>query len=91
MTSKLQIIQNAKEVAGSRLVSVEFLKTDGTKRQLTFNPRDIQGITGAGVKSRNVDQVRVRDFNLGQWRSFNLNRVISIKVNGTKHIFTQEA
>ena len=87
MTNKLQVIQNAREAAGSRLISVTFTKADGTERQLTFNPRDFQGITGAGVKSRNVNQVRVRDFNLGQWRSFNLDRVHTIKVNGTQFNF----
>jgi hypothetical protein len=84
--AKRQIINNAKDAAGSRFVSVKFRKTDGTKRTLVFNPRNIDGIKGT-AKTVSDKTVRVRDAQLGQWRSFNLDRLISIKVNGTEFNF----
>ena len=37
--AKRQIIQNAKDAAGTRFVGVKFRKADGTKRSITFNPK----------------------------------------------------
>ena len=84
--AKRQIITNAKEAAGTRFVGIKFRKSDGTKRSITFNPRDIAGIKGTG-KSTPGSTCRVRDAVLGEWRSFNLDRVISITVNGTSYNF----
>ena len=83
--AKRQIIANAKEAAGTRFVGVKFRKADGTKRTLVFNPRDLSGIKGTGKTPDST--CRVRDVSLGQWRSFNLDRVISITVNGTSYNF----
>ena len=86
IAAKREIIDNAKQAAGSRFISVKFTKRDGTTRQLTFNPRDIADIKGT---AKNVPTIsyRVRDVSIGQWRSFNLDRVQSIKVNGTEYTF----
>ena len=84
--AKREIIRNAKEAAGSRLISVKFRKKDGTKRNLVFNPRDIAGIKGT-AEIVSDKSYRVRDITKGQWRSFNLDRLISIKVNGTEFRF----
>ena len=84
--AKRQIFQNAKDAAGTRFVSVKFRKVDGTKRSLVFNPRDISGIKGT-AKTVPSATCRVRDAVKGQWRSFNLDRIISIKVNGTEFNF----
>ena len=84
--AKRQIIQNAKAAAGARFVGVKFRKADGTKRSLPFNPKDTAGIKGTG-KSTPSKSCRVRDAVLGEWRSFNLDRVISITVNGTSYNF----
>lgn len=84
--AKRQIFRNAKDAAGSRFVSVKFRKTDGSKRTIVFNPRDIAGIKGT-AEVNPAATCRVRDVALGQWRSFNLDRVISITVNGTSYNF----
>lgn len=84
--AKREIINNAKDAAGTRFVSVKFRKVDGTKRTIVFNPRDIDGVKGT-AKTVSDKTVRVRDASLGQWRSFNLDRIISIKVNGTEFNF----
>ncbi len=83
--AKRQIIDNAKEAAGTRFVGVKFRRSDGSKRSITFNPRNVAGIKGTGKPSDKT--CRVRDAVLGEWRSFNLDRVISITVNGTSYNF----
>jgi hypothetical protein len=71
--------------AGSRFVSVEFIKQDGSRRQLTFNPRHIGEIKGTGhalkdpVAIQNI--IRCMDIAKG-WRSFDCRRVCQLKVNG---------
>ena len=75
--------------AGSSIVSVEFRKLDGTIRSLQFNPRDTQGVKGTGTPIKNPSIVRCRDFTIartkgeGAWRSFDCQRVVSIKAKGT--------
>jgi hypothetical protein len=74
--------------AGSSIVSVEFRKLDGTIRSLQFNPRDTQEIKGTGYALKAPSIVRCRDFSIarkegqGAWRSFDCERVVSIKANG---------
>ena len=70
--------------AGSSYVSVTFIKKDGSERQMTFNPKDVNDIKGTGDTS-NVDAniFRVRDNTKQAWRSFDARRVIKIKSKGT--------
>jgi hypothetical protein len=74
--------------AGSSIVSVEFVKADGTPRCLQFNPRDSKEIKGTGKPCTKPSIVRCRDFAVarkegqGAWRSFDCERVTSIKANG---------
>ena len=84
--AKRQIIANAKDAAGTRFIGVKFRKADGTKRTITFNPKNVTGIKGTGKTCSNKT-CRVRDAVLGEWRSFNLDRIISITVNGTSYNF----
>jgi hypothetical protein len=73
---------------GSTIVSVEFVKRDGTLRKIRFNPKDRQEIVGTGRPSNNPDIFRVRDFDvakrdgIGAWRSFDANRVRRIAYRG---------
>ena len=76
--------------SGSKLVSVNFIKADGSARQLTFNPMDFADIKGTGKPSTNPNIFRIRDIKLGAWRSFDARRVTSIKVAGTVVTFTPE-
>ena len=74
--------------AGSSIVSVEFIKADGSVRSLQFNPRDTKEIKGTGAATKKPSIVRCRDFSIarsageGAWRSFDCERVISVKANG---------
>jgi hypothetical protein len=76
------------EAAKSSIVSVEFRKADGTLRRLQFNPRDTREIKGTGKPTTNPSIVRCRDFAIarkegqGAWRSFDCERVVSVKANG---------
>jgi hypothetical protein len=75
--------------AGSSIVSIEFRKLDGTIRSLQFNPKDTKEVKGTGTPSKNPSIVRCRDFTIARtqgqdaWRSFDCERVVSIKANGT--------
>jgi hypothetical protein len=74
--------------AGSSIVSVQFIKADGSVRSLQFNPRDSKEIKGTGTAIKKPNIVRCRDFRIarstgeGAWRSFDCERVISVKSNG---------
>ena len=76
--------------SGSKLVSVTFEKKDGSRRQLTFNPKDINDIKGTGSSCADPNVFRVRDIKLSAWRSFDARRTLSVKVNGVNTPITQE-
>jgi len=87
--TKTELVKRFIFDAGSSIVSVEFIKADGTPRCLQFNPRDTTEIKGTGKPSTKPSIVRCRDFAVarkdgqGAWRSFDCERVTSIKANGT--------
>jgi hypothetical protein len=89
VVSKTELIKSFIFDAGSSIVSVEFRKADGSLRKLQFNPRDTQEIKGTGYALKAPSIVRCRDFSIarkegqGAWRSFDCERVVSIKANGT--------
>lgn len=86
--TKTEIVRQFIFDAGSSIVSVEFLKADGTLRKLQFNPRDTREIKGTGKPTTNPSIIRCRDFAVarkdghGAWRSFDCRRVVSVKANG---------
>jgi hypothetical protein len=73
------------EESGSRFVSVNFIKKDGSERQMTFNPKDVNDIKGTGTPTQDPHIFRVRDNGKRAWRSFDSRRVMSIRVNKTTH------
>jgi len=89
MTAHEQI-SNLISSSGSKLVSVTFIKKDGTERQLTFNPADHNDIKGTGTACQDPNIFRIRDIKLGQWRSFDARRCVSVKVSGTVHQIQQD-
>lgn len=90
MTTSTQLLNQIIESAGSQLVSVSFIKVNGEKRQLTFNPKQVGEIKGTGTKCQNSNIFRVMDIKLGQWRSFDARRCVSIKVSGKLVQLAQE-
>lgn len=76
--------------AGSHFVSVDFIKKDGTTRQMTINPRHKGEVKGTGHVTTDPNIFRVMDAKIGQWRSFDARRVVSIKVNGQITTLTPE-
>ena len=77
--------------AGASIVSVKFVKLDGSLRSIQFNPRDRQEIKGTGFPTTKANIVRCRDFRQAKqgnaaWRSFDIERVVSIQANG-QHVF----
>ena len=87
-SNKTAFIKRFIQSAGSSIVSVEFRKADGSLRKLQFNPRDTQEIKGTGYALKVPSIVRCRDFSIarkdgqGAWRSFDCERVVSIKAKG---------
>jgi hypothetical protein len=73
------------EESGSRFVSVNFIKKDGTERQITFNPRDFADIKGTGTPTTDPHIFRIRDNGKQAWRSFDSRRLMSIRVNKTTY------
>ena len=76
-----QVVRSVIEKAGSRMVSVTFYKKDGTKRKLTFNPKDRQGIKGTGHSTAKPNIFRVREIGKDQWRSFDSDRLLTLRAN----------
>lgn len=91
--SRSQTIREFLQSSGSTIISVEFVKKNGEIRKIQFNPRDRNEIVGIGTNNTNPDVIRVRDFKIarengnGCWRSFDVNRVISITSNGNTFNF----
>jgi hypothetical protein len=87
--SKTDLIKRFIFDAGSSIVSVQFIKADGSLRSLQFNPRDTQEVKGTGHALKKPNIVRCRDFAVarkegeGAWRSFDCDRVVKIQANGT--------
>ena len=89
---KTAFIQKFLANAGSSIVSVRFIKLDGSLRSVQFNPRDRQEIKGTGSPTTKASIVRCRDFRQAKagnaaWRSFDTERVISIQANGQHIVF----
>jgi hypothetical protein len=91
---KATTIRNFLEISGSTIVSVQFMKKDGTLRKIQFNPKDRNEIKGFGPSTQSPNIIRVRDFKIaknqgqGAWRSFDINRIVSITANGSTYNFT---
>lgn len=77
-----ELIRKAIDGAGSQFVSVTFFKKDGSERQLTFNPRDFAEIKGTGKSCQDPNIFRIRDIKIGEWRSFDARRCVTIRVKG---------
>jgi len=75
-----------KNLLNDGLVEVTFTKQDGTERVMTCtnNSRVVNELVGPpkvdGVSKPGSDTLfRVVDMNLGEWRSFNFDQVITFK------------
>jgi hypothetical protein len=90
--SKTALVKQFIQAAGSSIVSVKFIKADGSVRTLQFNPRDRQEIKGTGHPLKAASIVRCRDFRIareageGAWRSLDCERVVSMKANGKEMV-----
>jgi len=81
--NRIERIKSLINDAGSGYVSVTFIKKDGSERQMTFNPKDVNDIKGTGDTSKvDANIFRVRDNTKQAWRSFDARRVIKIKSKG---------
>lgn len=81
--NRIERIKSLIDDAGSGFVSVTFIKKDGSERQMTFNPKDVNEIKGTGDTSKvDANIFRVRDNTKQAWRSFDARRVIKIKSKG---------
>lgn len=78
---------------GSTIVSIEFIKKNGEKRSIQFNPMDRRELKGFGPTTNNPEILRVRDFNIarergwGAWRSMNINSISRIRSRGQTYTF----
>jgi len=85
---KTALIKTFIHNAGSSIISVNFIKANGDRRSIQFNPLDAQEIKGTGYALKHASIVRCRDFTIarnegaGAWRSFDCDRVVSIKAKG---------
>ena len=87
--TKTNVIKRFIFDAGSSIISVEFIKADGSVRKLQFNPLDSREVKGTGHALKKPNIVRCRDFAVarkegeGAWRSFDCERVVKIQAHGT--------
>ncbi len=86
LTPKQELIRKIIADAGSQFVRVGFVKKNGERRFITFNPRDFNEIKGTGKASTNPDIIKVREVQNKEegktaWRSISIERLFSIKSN----------
>jgi hypothetical protein len=85
--TKAETIREFMQTAGSTIISVEFIKKDGTPRKIQFNPRDRQGLSGGSPATQDPNIIRIRDFSIARskvpaWRCFHVDRIVKITSNG---------
>jgi hypothetical protein len=94
-TANPEIVRSFLYSEGSTIVSVQFMKKDGTMRRISFNPRDRNEVKGTGNPTSDPYIFRIRDLNIareegfGAWRSFDLRRVVSIRSRRMVYNFQQ--
>lgn len=73
-----------KSILSSNTMSVTFTKVDGTERTIecTLNPTLIQADKEAigGRHNENEETLAVYEVNLGEWRSFRVNNVLTLEI-----------
>ena len=77
-----QLIKEILIQAGSQFVTITFEKKDGSERKITVNPKEVGEIKGTGTTCADPNIFRVVDTKIGQWRSFDARRVISVSSKG---------
>lgn len=85
---KVEFINSKIRKSGSKLVSVKFRKKNGDMRTMVFNKHDVSDIKGTGKPNSDEDLIKVRDFNLGEWRSFRISTVQQLKASGEVYSFS---
>lgn len=85
---KVEFINSKIRKSGSKLVSVKFRKKNGDMRTMVFNKHDVSDIKGTGTPNSDEDLIKVRDFNLGEWRSFRISTVQQLKASGEVYSFS---
>lgn len=72
------------EALNSGKATVTFTKKDGSKRVMTCTTSTslipVSGTPGTSTRAKNPDAVPVYDLDLGEWRSFRWDSVISAEV-----------
>jgi len=77
-----QLINEILLAAGSKFVTITFVKKDGSERKITVNPKEVGEIKGTGSTCADPNIFRVVDTKIGQWRSFDARRVIKVATKG---------
>ena len=80
------------EKNGSSFMGLVFLKKDGSPRDARFNPRDFNEIKGTGKPCSDPNIFRFREVHNKEekktvWRSFHIDRLISVTSKGKETVF----
>lgn len=80
------------EKNGSSFMGLVFLKKDGSPRDARFNPRDFNEIKGTGKPCTDPNIFRFREVHNKEekktvWRSFHIDRLISVTSKGEETVF----
>ena len=80
------------EKNGSSFMGLVFLKKDGSPRDARFNPRDFNEIKGTGKPCSDPNIFRFREVHNKEekktvWRSFHIDRLISVTSKGEETVF----
>lgn len=73
---------------GSKIFCVTFTKKDGTIRRMLARRQVKKGVKGVGMayNPSDYDLITVFDMEKNQFRTVNLNTIISIKAAGETHV-----
>ena len=95
MTNKASKIVSLVESAGERIFSVKFVKVDGSERTMVCR-RGVVKHSNGGEAGYAVNPDNIGVFEMGKeggrenYRCFNANRVVEMKVGGVTHNFDLE-
>ena len=79
-----QAMQLIRQNSG-KFFSVDFIKRDGTRRKLNGRTGVIKYLKGTGTTKRNPSNVVVWDRKIKDYRSFNIDTLVTLNIGGKEY------
>jgi hypothetical protein len=86
-----EVLDYIKKNHKGRCFGLAFVKADGTIRRMNARKKHVASLKGGEYKGKNPDVMPVYDNNNKAWRSFDVNRLLELHMNGKKFRWKPES